>query len=102
MNADEVKFDLDRMDHGDKEIWTQFELLRSKVISKGLPYVELAKSKTFGTIKYLLKEYPNGTVEITDLDTSDTFTYSDDPANKEPKKLTDRERIQQWIKSGLR
>lgn len=97
--AEDIQGDLERMDYGDPEIRRSIEYTRLKCKQKGLPYVELMRSKTLGTIKYILKEMhdANGTVFITDMDTNNTFTLIDPP---EPRPETDREKIRRWIAAG--
>lgn len=97
MTAEDILNDLERIDHGDRELFAQFETMRRKTIAKGLPYIEVAKSKTDQSIRYLLKEHPDGAVEITDLNTNDTFTYCDDKASPRSKRQIQEDQIQRWI-----
>ena len=95
MTGEDIQHDLQRMDHGDKEIFAQFEQMREKLKAKGLPYIEVAKSKAYGYIKYLLKEDPNGTVEVTDLDNNNTYTFV---TQVEPRSKRQHEQVRNWIK----
>lgn len=95
--AEEIQDDLERLDYGDKEVWSQIERLRKIYKEKGIQYHELCRSKLFGTIKYLLVELQDkhGTVLITDLDTNATYSFVD--THPEPKKIN---RIQEWIQNS--
>lgn len=97
-DAEDVQFDLERFYHEDREINEAYEKLRAAHIAKGLVYTEVAKSKSFGTIKYIIKEYPQGWVSITDLDSGEIFAYGPPREGEAKKPLSDREKIQQWIR----
>ena len=97
LDAEDIQFDLERFYQEDKEIYAAYEKLRAAHISKGLVYTEVAKSKAFGTIKYLIKEYPQGWISITDLDSGEVFAYSPPLEGEIKKPLSDREKIQKWI-----
>lgn len=99
MTAEDIQEDLVRMDHGDPELAFTLEKLRQKTLAKGLVHSEVLKSKTYGTIKYLLKNWPNGAIIITDLDTGEEYGYVDPPDEVLEAERRSRERIRDWIKS---
>lgn len=74
MTAEQVQGDIVRLNHGDSEIIAQLENLRRKTLEKGQPYIEPAKSREYGYIKYLIKEEP-GSIRVSDLDTNDTWVF---------------------------
>ena len=96
---EEIADDLVRMDYDDKSIHAAFENLRRECISKGVPYRELAMSKTYGTIKYIVMELPTGTILITDMDNGTTFTM-DAEAAKPPQRAVPT--VTDWIKATNR
>lgn len=95
--ADDIQDDLERIDHGDKEIAGGLERLRRMFKDKGIPYHELLRSKFFGTIKYLLVELQDehGTVLITDLDTNQTYRFTDEFSKVQEVKT--KKQVREWI-----
>lgn len=73
MDEIDVVSDIKRMDWGDKEIEARYESLRTAHRLKGLPYRELMGSKHTNCIKYLVTDRHNGDIEISDLDTGDSW-----------------------------
>lgn len=70
---EDIVDDIVRDNYGDQEVDHNFELLRQSRLMKGLPHIEVLRSKTFNTLKYLLKEEPSGDLTISDLDTGAEF-----------------------------
>jgi len=71
MDKEEIVDDMLRNDYGDVEINKQLERLRCLFIQKGLPYVELFRSKFYGgSVKYILREH-EGRFYISDIDTNE-------------------------------
>lgn len=73
IDSEFVRDDIQRIDHGDVEIANAIERVRRLHLKKGLPYVELLRSQLYGSVKYLLREEPDGTVTVSDLDTNESF-----------------------------
>jgi hypothetical protein len=97
MTAEDVQEDLQRIDHGDPEITALLEKTRRKTLGKGLPYIEVAKSKTYGTVKYLLKDWPDGTTEVTNLDTNESWTFVPRSNAEEIQRERNRRQVYNWI-----
>lgn len=76
---DDVIEDLERDTYQDPEVYRNLEVLRQSKLLKGLTHHELMWSKTFGTLKYLVKEEPTGSVTICDLDSGTEFAMEIGP-----------------------
>lgn len=71
MDKEDLINDLVRNDHGDKEISRTLDYLYKLHKQKGLPYVELMRSKFYGgTIRYIVKSH-NGIQTISNLDNNE-------------------------------
>lgn len=96
-DAEDVQHDLERFYQDDPEIYAAYEALRRVHHKKGLVYTEVAKSKTFNTVKYLVKEYPQGWISITDFDTGEVFAYGPPITSETTKPISDYEKVQKWL-----
>jgi hypothetical protein len=67
---EDVVEDLIPLSEGDAKLKELYAKLYHETHSKGLPYHELAKSKFFGTLKYIVTSHPITGVSILDLDTN--------------------------------
>ncbi len=65
--------DLDRVTHNSPQIERALDNLFAQHVLEKKIYRELFNSKLFGTAKYLLARFPDGTIKITDLDTNITY-----------------------------
>lgn len=99
MTAEDIQNDLERMDHGDPELARAMENTRRKTLAKGLVHTEVLKSKTYETIKYLLKEWPNGSVIITDLDTGEEWGFADPSAEMIEAQERARQQMIAWARN---
>ena len=70
---EEIVDDVENLYYTDKTIQDLYTKLHNEHRAKGLIYKELAKSKMFNSIKYLLTSYPDGKFSILDLDTNEEY-----------------------------
>lgn len=67
----DVQEDLLPLYRGDAKLSYLNAKLRAEYKAKGFIYYELGWSKFYNHLKYLVTEYPDGRITITDLDTNE-------------------------------